>query len=70
MQYTINTNTEYNSLEIIFSEKPSEAIRTALKALKFRWHSVKHVWYGYADEAAVKVAIEGNPVEKAESKSL
>ena len=38
MTYTINTNAEFNSLEIFFDGKPNEAIRNALKELKFRWH--------------------------------
>ena len=58
MTYTINHNTEFNSIEILFNSKPSEAVRSALKALRFRWHSVKKVWYGYADEAATRKAIE------------
>lgn len=60
MEYTINFNEQFNSIEIAFSEKPGEAVRTALKALRFRWHSVKQVWYGYSDEASVRNAIEGN----------
>lgn len=37
MSYTITRNPAFNSLEITFTEKPSEAIRDALKALRFRW---------------------------------
>ena len=48
MDYTIKTNEEYNSMEIYFSDKPNEAIREALKNLRFRWHAVKKCWYGYA----------------------
>ena len=59
MNYTIMNNEQFNSLEIMFDGKPSEEIRTALKALKFRWHGVKKVWYGYSTEEAVKAAIEG-----------
>lgn len=65
--YTINTNTEYNSTEVSFEGKPTEAIRDALKALRFRWHNVKKVWYGYKDEqtvaAAIAAAIHGTPTE-------
>lgn len=57
--YTINKNADFNSLEITFTGKPSEAIRDALKALKFRWHSIKHVWYGYTTEEAARAAIDG-----------
>lgn len=66
MTYTMTRNPQFNSLEIAFDGKPSEAIREALKELKFRWHGVKKVWYGYADEAAAKAAIEGKKVAKAE----
>ena len=41
MTYTIAKNPEFNSNEISFDCKPSEAVREALKALKFRWHGVK-----------------------------
>lgn len=57
--YTINTNTQFNSLEIFFDGKPSDAVREALKALKFRWHKVKKCWYGYAEQEAVQNAIDG-----------
>lgn len=57
--YTINTNTEFNSTEISFEGKPTEAIRDALKALRFRWHSVKKVWYGYKTREEVEAAIKG-----------
>ena len=46
MEYTIITNAAFNSIEIAFDCKPSETIREALKALKFRWHGVKK--YGTA----------------------
>lgn len=64
--YTINENNEFNSIEISFEGKPSEAIREALKALRFRWHNVKKVWYGYKDAETVRAALEGaeNPTEK------
>ena len=57
--YSIAVNPQFNSIEISFNEKPSEQVREALKALKFRWHGVKRVWYGYSTEEAVKAAIEG-----------
>ena len=66
--FTITANAAYNSIEISFDSKPSEAVREALKALRFRWHSVKRVWYGYADEATAREAIEaaaGNAAQKA-----
>lgn len=58
MTYTITNNTEFNSIEIAFDGKPSEAIRAALKEMRFRWHSVKKVWYGYKDEQTARAAID------------
>lgn len=57
MDYKITRNEAYNSLEISFDGKPSEAVRNALKALKFRWHRVKGLWYGFAPVEAVEAAI-------------
>ncbi len=67
MSYTITRNPAFNSIEITFTEKPAEAIRNALKALKFRWHNVKKVWYGYTTEEAARAAIDGATSEPAES---
>ncbi|MBQ0097347.1 MAG: hypothetical protein KBS62_00205 [Oscillospiraceae bacterium] len=53
MNYTIKENEKFKSKEIYFDGKPSEAIRTALKELKFRWHKVKKCWYGFADEIVI-----------------
>lgn len=69
MEYTINKNEAFNSFEISFTEKPSDEVREALKALRYRWHSVKKIWYGYGTEEAVREAIEnakaGNVIPKA-----
>lgn len=67
MTYTINQNPEFNSLEISFTEKPHEKVIEALKALKFRWHRAKVLWYGYATDTQVINAIqsaeqEANPL--------
>lgn len=59
INYTINRNEQFNSLEITFEGKPSEAVRDILKSFRFRWHGVKKVWYGYADEKALRAALEG-----------
>lgn len=59
MEYSINRNEAFDSLEITFDGKPTEAVRNALKALKFRWHRAKGLWYGYATEDAARAAIEG-----------
>lgn len=57
--YTIAHNDQFNSIEITFDGKPSEEIRNALKALRFRWHGVKKLWYGFSDEEKVRAAIDG-----------
>ena len=71
MTYTITNNPEFKSLEILFDGKPSEAIRTALKELRFRWHGVRKVWYGYKDEETVRNAItaaeNGKPTTEAKT---
>lgn len=70
MEYTINANAAFNSIEIAFDCKPSEEIREALKTLKFRWHGVKKVWYGYCTEEQARAAIEGEkPVCKESRKA-
>lgn len=61
--YTITKNEQFNSIEISFDGKPSEAIREALKAMRFRWHGVKKVWYGYAEPDAVRVILDGEASE-------
>ena len=60
--YTITANEAFNSLEITFTEKPGESIREALKSLKFRWHAVKKIWYGYADRETVEKALNGEQI--------
>lgn len=67
--YTISKNEQFNSLEISFDSKPDEKIREVLKALKFRWHNLKKVWYGYAEETALKAALNGNTTETAPAKT-
>ena len=63
MTYEIITNPTFNSLEVYFEGKPGEAIRAALKALKFRWNNKKMCWYGFADREEVLRACEGETVE-------
>jgi len=63
MNYEINVNPVYNSLEISFSGKPSEEIRNILKGHKFRWHGQKKVWYGFADAEELKKELNGEPLQ-------
>ena len=58
MTYTISRNDAFNSVEVVFTGKPSEAVRSALKGLRFRWHGVRKLWYGYKPEDEVRAAIE------------
>lgn len=64
MTYTITNNNQFGSVEISFNEKPSEEIRAALKAQKFRWHSVKKIWYGYADAETLAAILGGEAPAK------
>lgn len=65
MTYAINYNAKFNSYEVTFDGKPSEEVRAALKALKFRWHSVKRCWYGYGSEEQIAHAITDASTEEA-----
>lgn len=65
MTYEIRQNPQYNSLEIYFDGKPSEAVRDLLKSHKFRWHSVKRCWYGYdISEESLAAAITGTTTDE------
>lgn len=57
MEITVKNNDQFGSIELYFSSKPSEAVREALKALKFRWHGLKKCWYGNAEKSAVLEAV-------------
>lgn len=66
--YKMMRNAQFNSLEISFPGRPCVAVRDALKELRFRWHGVRKIWYGYAAEEAVVQALEaaGAAMEKQE----
>lgn len=59
MEYAINKNNSFNSLEITFAGKPDEQTRDALKANGYRWHGVRRLWYGYTDEETIRAALDG-----------
>lgn len=67
--YTIRPNEQYGSLEITFDSKPSQEVRDALKANKYRWNGKKGVWYGKTDQKTIVDALhtayeaEANPEE-------
>lgn len=65
MTYEINYNSKFGSYEVRFDGKPSEEVRNALKAMKFRWHSVDKCWYGYnQSEESIASAITGASTEE------
>lgn len=66
MTYKINYNPKFGSHEVRFDGKPSEEVRNALKAMKFRWHSVNKCWYGYnQSEESIAHAITAASTEEA-----
>lgn len=65
MTYEINYNSKFNSYEVRFDGKPSEEVRNALKAMKFRWHSIEKCWYGYnQSEESIAHAITAASTEE------
>ena len=60
MTYTIERNAEFGSLEVYFSDNPSQMIRDALKLLRFRWHGLKKCWYGFAEESTLRYGTKSN----------
>ena len=65
MTYEINYNSQFGSYEVRFDGKPSEEVRSALKAMKFRWHSVNRCWYGYnQSEESIAHAITATSTEE------
>lgn len=65
MTYEISYNSQYKSHEVRFDGKPSEEVRAALKAMRFRWHSVNKCWYGYnQSEESIAAAITGASTEE------
>lgn len=63
---------ELNGVELYFSAKPSDKVRSALKAEGFKWHSVKQCWYAKQSDKTVGLAekLTGKkPSKKASSKS-
>lgn len=54
----IKKNNKFNSWEISFENKPGEDTIEALHFLKFRWHRVKKIWYGFGDYSAIVSTLE------------
>ena len=74
---TMAINDQFNGIELTFQSKPSESIRSAMKAAGFRWHHQKKLWYakksdermalaaqlsGQKTPAGVSASISENPV--------
>ena len=66
LAYSINPNPARGSLEITFTAKPDQKTRDALKALGFRWHRARALWYGYASREAVENALSGCEADQAQ----
>jgi hypothetical protein len=71
-EFTISKNEQFGSYEIKFDGIPAKETRDALKALRFRWHSVKKVWYGFADEETIikTVAAQPAPIKLPEAEEV
>lgn len=71
MTATMNLNAVKNGIEITFTEKPSDVVRTALKDAGFRWGGKLGYWFAKNTEARMALASElCKPAEaKAEKKS-
>ena len=67
MKYQIIANEKYaGSNEVYFDCKPSEEVRSALKALQMRWHSKKSCWYGFASAGEIEkaiISVESKPTQ-------
>lgn len=53
---TITYNEEKNGIELRFSEKPSEEVRTQLKENGFRWSKPQGIWYAKQSDNTIKFA--------------
>ena len=65
---TYAINKAHNGIEITFDGKPSELIRNKLKAIGYRWHRAKMVWY--AKQNAERLAFAKELAEGAEPQEL
>ena len=56
MTTTYTLNQEHNGIEITFSAKPADEIRSTLKGNGFRWHKAKKLWYAKQTPERQKLA--------------
>lgn len=55
---TFAINENLNGIEITFESKPSNEIRDSLKALGFRWHGQKKLWYAKKSDERMALALK------------
>ena len=70
MTTTMNLNAAKNGIELTFSEKPDDAIRTSLKDLGFRWSNKMGIWW--AKQTPERLALAESlctPVKKAKKQT-
>ena len=70
MTTTMNLNAAKNGIELKFSEKPEDAIRTALKDIGFRWSNKMGIWW--AKQTPERLALAESlctPVKKAKKQT-
>lgn len=65
-------NAELNGVELTFTGKPSDGIRSGLKSAGFRWHSSKELWYAKQteDTLAIAKALSEGSVDGAQPKAV
>ena len=70
MTTTMNLNAAKNGIELKFSEKPEDAIRTALKDLGFRWSNKMGIWWAKQTPERLELAESlCTPVKKAKKQT-
>ena len=57
IEFQINPNKKFNSIEIKFNKNPGEKVIALLKSLKFRYNTKKYLWYGFTPENILRVAL-------------
>ena len=56
MNATYTLNAELNGIEITFDGKPESSILESLKAIGYRWHKVKKLWYAKQNPDTLSLA--------------
>lgn len=68
---TLFINKELNGIEVIFEDKPAQAVIDSLKNNGFRWHRVKKLWYAKntAERLALAESIADGKAKSVKSQS-